>query len=120
MKPEIESRVDESNNKLTERLDDGYFQVNSYVDDKFGFILLDKDLIKHLCVNYAIGFMPTNEEYDNMIIEGQPSGKDEVIYKYLNMNSIFDVGTNDERRGTVVKRSWGLDGRVIGRLHTNP
>ena len=43
-----------------------------------------------------------------------------MINDYLNMNLIFDVGTNDECRGTMVKRSWGLDGRVIGRSQTNP
>ena len=35
------------------------------------------------------------------------------------MNLIFNVANNDERRGTVVKRSRGLDGRAIGLLHTN-
>ena len=33
---------------------------------------------------------------------------------------IFDVGTKNERRGTVVKRSQGLDGRAIDTSHTNP
>ena len=36
------------------------------------------------------------------------------------MKLIFDVGTNNERCETVVKRSQGLDGRFIGRSYTNP
>ena len=42
-----------------------------------------------------------------------------MIDKYLNMNLIFDVGTNDEHRGTMVKSSQGTYGRYIGQLHTN-
>ena len=42
-----------------------------------------------------------------------------MIDKYLNMNLIFDVGTNGKRRGTVVKISQRIDGRSIGRSHTN-
>ena len=36
------------------------------------------------------------------------------------MNLIFDVGTNNECCGTMVKRSWGLDGIEIGSSHNNP
>ena len=43
-----------------------------------------------------------------------------MIDKYLNMNLIFDVITNNERRGTMVKRSRGLDGRTIIHFNTNP
>ena len=43
-----------------------------------------------------------------------------MIDKYFNINLIFDVGTNDERRGTVVNISQRLDGRSIGHSHTNP
>ena len=42
----IDSRVDDFNKKLMERLDDGKFQVNSDVDGKFDFILPDKYLRK--------------------------------------------------------------------------
>ena len=43
-----------------------------------------------------------------------------MIDKYLNMNLIFDVGTHDERSGTVVKRLLVLDGREIIHLCNNP
>ena len=46
LKLDIEYRVDEFNNKLTERLDNGNFQLNWDVDGKFDFILLDKDIRK--------------------------------------------------------------------------
>ena len=53
---------------MTEQLDNGNFQVNSDVDGKFDFILLDEDLSKKLGVNYASGVTPTDEEYDTMIV----------------------------------------------------
>ena len=43
-----------------------------------------------------------------------------MIDKYLNMELIFGVGTNDERQGHVVKHSWGLDGNPIDHAHSNP
>ena len=55
-----------------------------------------------------------------MIVEGQPNNQEEVIDKYLNMNLIFYVITNNKRCRTVVQFSQGLDGRGIGRFHTNP
>ena len=64
--------------------------------------------------------MTMDEEYDVMIIEGRTNEEDEVIYKYLNVNLIFDISTNNERCGTIVKRYRGLDGREIGFSHTNP
>ena len=60
MKPDIESRVNDFNKKLTERLDDGNFQVNSDVDVKFDFILPDEDFSRNLGVNYARGVVPTD------------------------------------------------------------
>ena len=118
LKPEIESRVDELNNKLTAWLDDGKFKVNSNVDGKFDFILPGKDLSKNLGVNYDSGNMPTDEEYNVMIVKGRINYEDELIDKYLNMNLISDVGTIDERRGNMVKRYRGIYGREICRLHT--
>jgi hypothetical protein len=64
---------------------------------------------------------PNADEYGDMIIEERPDDDDEeAIDKYLNAELILDVGTNNERRGRVVKRSRGLDGEAIGRAHTNP
>ena len=119
-KLDIDSMFDELNKNLTERLYNENFQVNSDVDGKFDFILPDKDLIKNLGVNYSSGVTPRDEDYDDMIVKRRPIDKEEVVDKYLKMNLIFDVGTNDERRVTVVKLSWVLDGRVIFHLHTKP
>jgi hypothetical protein len=46
--------------------------------------------------------------------------KEEAVDKFLNVELIMNMGTNDERRGRVVKRSLGLDSKPIGRAHTNP
>ena len=54
-----------------------------------------------------------------MIVEGRPDEEEEVIDKYIKMNLIFDVRTNNERCGTMVKRSRGLDGIAINRSHAN-
>ena len=104
LKPEIKSRINDFNKKLSEGLDDENFQLNEDVDGKFDFILPDEDFIENLGVLYDISVTPTDEEYDNMIVEGRPDEKEEVIDKYINMNLISDVGTNKERRGTMVKR----------------
>ena len=82
LKPDIESRVDDFNKKLTERLDDENFQGNSDVDDKFDFILIDEDIRNNLVVNYSRGITPTDEEYYDMIVEGRPNADDEVITKF--------------------------------------
>ena len=99
LKPDVDSRVDDFNKKLTERLDNG----NSDVGVIFDFVLPYKGLRGNLGVNCASGVTPTDEEYDDMIVKGRQNYKDEVIDKYLNVKLVFDVGTNDERRVTVVK-----------------
>ena len=32
----------------------------------------------------------------------------------------MNMGTNDKQHGRVIKRSWGLDGELIGHAHNNP
>ena len=32
----------------------------------------------------------------------------------------MDVGSANEQRGRVAKRSWGLDGKAVGHAHNNP
>ena len=54
------------------------------------------------------------------LVPNRPDDDDEeAIDKYFNVELILDV-TNDERHGCVIKRSRGLDGEPIGRLHSNP
>ena len=69
LKPDMGSRVDDFNKKLTERLDDGNFQVNSDVDGKFDFILTDEDLSKNLGIHCARGGTTMDEEYDDIIVK---------------------------------------------------
>ena len=120
LKSNIKSRNNDINKKLTERLDGGNFRLNADAYGEFDFILLDQYFSKNLGVDYASGITPMDETYDDIIVEGRPENEEEVIYNYLNMNLIFDVCTNNEHLGTVVKHSLGLDDRGIGRLHTNP
>ena len=103
LKPDIESRVNEFNKKLTEWLLDGTFQANLDVDGKFDLILLGQNITGNQGVNYESGVAPTDKKYDGMIVEEQPNDEDDVIDKYLNMNFIFDVRNNGEHCGTVIK-----------------
>ena len=58
---------------------------------------------------------PTATEYDDMHTDDRPDDDDEeAVNKYLNVELIMDIGTNDERCGCVVKCLWGLDGEPIG------
>jgi ribosomal protein L31E len=45
---------------------------------------------------------------------------EEAVDKYLNVELIMNTGTNDERRGRVIKCSRGLDDEPIRRAHANP
>ena len=76
----------------------------------------------HLGIRHANDlYTPTAAEYDDMNTDDRPDDDDEeAIDKYLNVELIMDVGSNDERRGRVVKRLQGLDGEPIGRSHNNP
>ena len=116
-KKEIES----FNSKLEERLDDANFMVEG--EGEFDSMYLE-DIDDDENAGIAHGdedTTPTAEDYDDMHTDERPDADDEeAIDKYLNVELILNVGTNDERRGRVIKRSRGLDGEPIGRAHTNP
>ena len=58
---------------------------------------------------------PTAAEYDDMHTDDRPDDDDEeAIDKYLNVELIMDVGTNDEQCRCVVKHLQGLDSEPIG------
>ena len=80
------------------------------------------DLVNIRGVQNNDGAIPSVEKYGNMIqpelIEGEEV--EEAIDKYLTAELILDVGTNNERRGRVVKRAKGWDGRPLGTAHSNP
>jgi hypothetical protein len=56
-----------------------------------------------------------------MITDERPEDdEEEGVYKYLNVELIMNMGTNDKRRRRVVKCSRGLDNALIGHAHANP
>ena len=64
---------------------------------------------------------PSTDEYSDTNIDKWPEDNDEeAIDKYLNVELIMNMGTNDERCGCVIKRSQGLDGDPISQAHVNP
>ena len=76
-----------------------------YLDD------IEDDPVFNPGVTYP-GTEPPVKDYGDMVVkEEQPDEDkldDEVIDKYLNAELIFGIGTNSERWGRVIKRSWGL------------
>ena len=121
VKEGMRQRIDEFNKKVEDRLDDMNFNIEAVV---FGSTYLD-DTIDDMEMNPGImteqGVTPTEEEYDDMVIGEWPEADDEeVIEKYIGAELILDVGSGNERRGRVVKRSRGLEGEPIGHAHTIP
>ena len=123
MQDDTKKKIEDFNKKLEERLDDTSFILD---DGEAGTYLDMPDDDEYLDdMNPGVvqdpGLTPTEEEYDDMLIDDRPEADDEeAIDKYLNTELILDVGTNNERRGRVIKRSRGQDGEPIGRAHTNP
>jgi hypothetical protein len=108
------AEIDEFNHRLDESLDDANFIIEGegefesmYLDDieddgNSGVIHMDENT-------------PSPEDYGDMNTEDRPEDDEqEAIDKYLNVELIMNMGTNDERRGRVIKRSRGLDGEAIG------
>ena len=55
-----------------------------------------------------------------MLTDDQPEADDEeAINKYLTCELIMDVGSGNERKRRVTKRSQGHDGKPIGVTHNN-
>ena len=65
--------------------------------------------------------IPKDAEYGDMLVDKRPDDdKEEMIDKYMGMELIMDVGTNNERGARVVKRARTDDGKPIGTAHSNP
>ena len=121
LQAEIKTEINRFNCWIEESLDD----ANFIVDDEGEFdsmYLEDTEDTDHLGICQANDLnTPTATEYDDMHTDDRPNDDDEeAIDKYLNIELIMDVRSNNEQHGHVVKRSWGLDGETIGRLHNNP
>jgi hypothetical protein len=64
---------------------------------------------------------PNDEDYGDMHIDERPKDDDEeAIDKYLSVELIMNMGTNDERRRRVIQITRGLDDEAIGCAHANP
>jgi hypothetical protein len=114
LQEDTKKHIEEFNRKLEERLDDANFTLEGDEDVDLAY-LEDIEADENPGVNVEGGVMPSAEEYDDMVTEERPEDDDEeAIDKYLNMELIMDVGTENERRGRVVKRSRGLEGEPIG------
>jgi len=117
---DTKKKIEEFNQRLEERLDDTNFilQGEDGVNLRMLEDITDEDGIGAMAEG---GITPTEEEYGDMLVEERPDIEDdEAIDKYINMELTMGVGTDDERRGRVVKRSKGMSGEPIGRAHANP
>jgi hypothetical protein len=95
---DTKAKVKEFERKLGERLDDSNFilQGEDGIDLKM-LEDLDDEGIGAMMEN---GITPTEEEYDDMIVEERPKADDEeTVDKYLNMELRMGAGTDDERWG---------------------
>jgi hypothetical protein len=99
--------IETFNTQLTASLDDANFIVDG--EGEFDSLYLqdiDDDL--HSGIRRAEDeTTPTPADYGDMHTDDQPDEDDdeEAVDNYLNVELIMNRGTNDERRGRVVKRS---------------
>ena len=97
LQAEIKAEIDQFNHRIKESLDD----ANFVVDGKGEFdsmYLEDIEDTHHLGTRQANDLnMPTATEYDDMHTVDRPDDDDEeAIDKYLNVELIMDIRTNDE------------------------
>ena len=116
--PDIKKQIDKFNDKPEKRLEDTKFLL----EDSPHSVDLDNDDDNH---NHSVitnhGITPSNGEYVDMLTNDRPEADDEeAIDKYLTCEIIMDVGSSNERKGQVTKRSQGHDGEPIGVAHNNP
>ena len=115
---EIKKQIDKFNDKLDKSLDNTKFLLK----DSPHSVDLDYDDDNHnhnVITNHRI--TPSNDEYGDMLTNNRPEADDEeAINKYLTCELIMDVGSGNERKGRVTKRSQGHDGEPIGVAHNKP
>ena len=122
LQPDTRKEIEEFNRQLEERLKDDNFILKDEAGNPLGLAYLeDIEIDENPGVKVEGGVVPSDEDYGDMPVGERPEDDDEeAIDQYLNMELIMDVGSNDERRGRVIKRARGQDGEAIGRAHTNP
>ena len=95
--------------RFTQQLEESLANANFAIEGEEGYesmFLDDIELDSNPGIHYGdIDHTPSTEEYGDMNIDDRPVVDDEeAIDKYLNVELILDVGTNDEQRGCVIKR----------------
>eukprot|EP00957_Ditylum_brightwellii_P191319 14567333-Ditylum_brightwellii.AAC.3 len=122
MEEGIKRQIEEFSSKLVDRLDDSNFTA-----DHNGYLVsMDLDEIANLVGNKDVvtceeATMPNVEQYTNMSTKEHPDKYDEeAIDQCLTAELILGLGTDGERVGRVIKRSWRLDKQSIGMDHLNP
>jgi hypothetical protein len=116
---DMKMRVKDFEKKLGECLDDSNFilQGEDSVDLKM-LEDLDDDGIGAIAED---GIAPTEEEYDDMIVEECPEADDEqAVDRYLNMELTMGAGMDDKRWGQVIKCAKGIGGEPVSHAHANP
>jgi hypothetical protein len=110
---DTKAKVKEFKRKLGEHLDDSNFILQGEDGDDLK-MLEDLD-DEGIGATMEDGITPTEEEYDDMIVEEQPEADDdeEAVDKYLNMELRMGAGTDDERWGRVIKHAKGIGGEPI-------
>ncbi len=103
--------IESFDRSVKEQLSDQNFMA----DPAVGFYFQDKpDKVPN-------GIVRTEEDYGDMTTPDTLDANDindDVIDKYLNTELIFDVSTDSECRGCVVKHAKGTSGKPIGRVQT--
>ena len=97
LQAEIKAEIDWFNHRIEESLDNASFMVDG--EGEFDSMYLeDIEDEDHLGIRHANDLnTPTAVEYDDMHTDDRPDDDDEeAIDKYLNVELIMDVGTNDE------------------------
>jgi hypothetical protein len=115
------AEIDEFNQRQENSLDDANFAVEGEGEFESMYLEDTDDDTNPGVTREEDRNTPSVEEYGDMNIDERPEADDEeAVDAYLNAELIMNTGTNDERRGRVVKRSRGPEGEPIGRAHANP
>jgi hypothetical protein len=116
---DTKAKVKEFEKKLGEHLDDSNFILQG--EDDVDLKMLEDLDNKESGAMVEDGITPTEEEYDDMIVEEHPEANDEeALDKYLNMELRMGARMDDERWGQVIKHAKGIGGEPVGHAHANP
>jgi hypothetical protein len=114
------AEIDEFNQKLDESLANANFSIEG--EGEFDSMYLDdiNDDMNPGVTCEDNRNTPSELDYGDMLTDERPNDEyEEAVDKYLNVELIMK-GTNDKRRGCMIKRMQGLDGEPISHAHANP